>query len=141
MEELDKAARQHGLTLITSPANVISDVTEAATALVNRGIEAFTQISDNLTSSCGTSIIKVAYDTKTPYFSYVGKQIDQGAIAIVSSDYYYAGIDAVVLAKQILEGRSPGDIPFRKVSRSLVEVNQKAMEYFQVRVPEKYGSK
>ncbi len=141
MEELDKVARLHGLTLITSPANATSDVTEAATALVNRGIEAFTQISDNLTSSCGTSIIKVAYDTKTPYFSYVGKQIDQGAIAIVSSDYYYAGIDAVLLAKQVLDGRSPGDIPFRKVSRSLVEVNKKAMEYFKVRVPDKYGAK
>jgi len=141
MEELDKTARRHGLTLVTSPANSTSEVTEAAASLVNRGIEAFTQISDNLTSSCGTTIIKVAYDTKTPYFSYVGKQIDQGAIAIVSSDYYYAGIDAVRLAKQVLEGKSPGDIPFRKVSRSMVEANKKAMDYFHVRVPEKYLSK
>jgi putative ABC transport system substrate-binding protein len=126
---------------VAVPANSTSEVTEAAMAITARGIQAFTQISDNLTGSCGTSIIKVAYDTKTPYFSYVSKQISQGAIAIVSSDYYYAGIDAVVLAKQVLEGKSPGDIPFRKVSKSLVEVNPKAMKYFNVKVPEKYWQK
>jgi ABC-type uncharacterized transport system substrate-binding protein len=105
------------------------------------GIQAFTQISDNLTGSCGASIIKVAYDTKTPYFSYLGNQISQGAIAIVSSDYYYAGIDAVVLAKQILGGKSPGDIPFRFVSKTLLKVNAEAMNHFKVKVPEKYWQK
>lgn len=137
-EELEKAANKHGLTLITSPANTTSEVTEAATVLINRGIEAFTQISDNLTGSCGTSIIKVAYNGKIPYFSYVAKQISQGAIAIVSSDYYYAGIDAVHLAALVLGGKPPGQIPFRKVSRSLVDVNEEAMRYFNVKVPEKY---
>jgi ABC-type uncharacterized transport system substrate-binding protein len=140
-DELEKASKKQGLTLVAVPANSTSEVTDAAMSIANRGIQAFTQISDNLTGSCGTSIIKVAYDKKIPYFSYVGKQISQGAIAIVSSDYYYAGIDAVVLAKQVLEGKSPGDIPFRKVSKTLVEVNPEAMKYFNVKVPEKYWQK
>ena len=137
-EELEKAAIRQGVTLTAVPANSTNEVTDAARVLVNKGIKAFTQISDNLTSSCGPSIIKVAYDTGTPYFSYVGKQIDQGAVAVVSSDYYYAGIDAVVLAMQINDGVSPRDIPFRNVSKSLVEVNPDAMEIFRLKVPEKY---
>jgi ABC-type uncharacterized transport system substrate-binding protein len=140
-EKLEKASKKQGLTLVAVPASSTSEVTDAAMSITNRGIQAFVQIADNLTGSCGTSIIKVAYDTKTPYFSYVGKQISQGAIAIVSSDFYYAGIDAVVLAKQVLEGKSPGDIPFRKVSKSFVEVNTEAMKYFNVKVPEKYWQK
>jgi ABC-type uncharacterized transport system substrate-binding protein len=137
-EELEKAAIRQGVTLTAIPANSTNEVTDAARVLVNKGIKAFTQISDNLTSSCGPSIIKVAYDTGTPYFSYVGKQIDQGAVAVVSSDYYYAGIDAVILAVQILTGSSPGDIPFRNVSKSLVDVNKDAMKQFGLKVPEKY---
>jgi len=137
-EELEKAAIRQGVTLTAVPANSTNEVTDASRVLVNRGIQAFTQISDNLTSSCGPSIIKVAYDTGIPYFSYVGKQIEQGAVAVVSSDYYYAGIDAVILAKQVLTGVSPGEIPFRNVSKSMVDVNKEAMKQFSLKVPEKY---
>jgi ABC-type uncharacterized transport system substrate-binding protein len=140
-EELEKVSKKHGLTLVAVPASSTSEVTDAAMSITNRGIQAFVQIADNLTGSCATSIIKVAYNTKTPYFSYLGKQISQGAIAIVSRDFYYAGIDAVILAKQILEGKSPADIPFRYVSKSFVRVNPEAMKYFNVRVPEKYWQK
>jgi ABC-type uncharacterized transport system substrate-binding protein len=140
-EELEKAAKKQGLILVAVPANSTSEITEAAMSITNRGIQAFTQISDNLTSSSGTSIIKIAHDAKIPYFSYVGKQITQGAVAIVSSDYYYAGIDAAMMAKQILEGKSPGEIPFSNVSKSLIEVNAEAMNYFKVKVPEKYWQK
>jgi ABC-type uncharacterized transport system substrate-binding protein len=138
MEELEKAAKRQGIELETVPANSTSEVPDAARVLINKGIGAFTQISDNLTASCGPSIIKVAYDTNTPYFSYVTQQITQGAIAIVSSDYYYAGIDAVLVAKKILDGVSPKDIPFSKVSNSVVKVNKDAMNHFGVHVPKKY---
>jgi ABC-type uncharacterized transport system substrate-binding protein len=137
-EELEKAAGKLGLTLITVPASSTSEVTDAAMAIIDRGIQAFTQISDNLTSSCGTTIIKTARDRKIPYFSYVEKQIDQGAIAVVSSDYYYAGIDAVTLAIQILAGKSPGEIPFRVVSKSVCKVNEEAMNFYKVKVPARY---
>lgn len=138
MEELEKAAKKQGVELVTVPANSTSEVAEAARVLASKGIGAFTQISDNLTASCGPSIIKIAYDTNTPYFSYVDNHITQGAIAIVSSDYYYAGIDAVLMSKKILDGVSPGDIPFSKVSKSLVKVNLDAMHHFRVQVPDKY---
>jgi putative ABC transport system substrate-binding protein len=137
-EELEKAVKRQGLELVAVPANSTTEVSDAARVIVNKGIEAFTQISDNLTASCGTTIIKTARDSKIPYFSYVEKQIDQGAIAIVSSDYYYAGIDAVGLAVQILNGTPPSAIPFRKVSKSVVKVNEDAMKYFNVKVPAKY---
>ncbi|HNW50265.1 MAG TPA: ABC transporter substrate-binding protein [Prolixibacteraceae bacterium] len=137
-EELEKAARKQGLTLIAIPANSSSEVADATTAIINRGIQAFTQISDNLTGSCGSSIIKIAYDYKMPYFSYVGSQLSQGAIAVVSRDYYYSGIEAVDKAIEILKGKSPENIPFSYVSKSLVKVNTDAMHHFNLKVPDKY---
>ncbi len=113
-------------------------MTDAALSVANRGIEAFTQISDNLTASCGSSIIKVAYDNRIPYFAFIAKQVEQGAVAAISRDYYNAGADAVDMATEVLKGKSPGSIPYRYVGKSIVTVNRDAMDYFSVNVPEKY---
>ena len=137
-EELEKAAKRHGLSLIAVPANSATEVADAAQSIASRGIQAFTQISDNLTSSCGASIIKVAYDTRIPYFAFIEKQVAQGAVASHARDYYYAGVDAANMAIEILNGKSPQEIPFRYVTKSLIKINPEAEKYFKVKVPAHY---
>lgn len=137
-ERLEDAAKKQGLELIAVPANSATEVSDAALSIVSKNIQAFTQISDNLTASCGSSIIKIATDNRIPYFAFIGKQVDQGAVAAIARDYYYAGVDAVTLAKKVLEGTSPGEIPFRFVSKSTVKVNKEVMNKFKIKIPEKY---
>ncbi|MDX9880802.1 MAG: ABC transporter substrate-binding protein [Prolixibacteraceae bacterium] len=137
-EELEKAAGKNGLTLIAVPANSATEVADAARSVTTRGIQAFTQISDNLTASSGASIIKAAYDSRIPYFAFIEKQVAQGAVASHARDYYYAGIDAGKMAIEILEGKSPGEIPFRYVTKSSVKINEEAEKYFNVKVPDHY---
>lgn len=140
-EELEKEATKQGLTLIAVPANSATEVADAALSISSRGIEAFTQISDNLTASCGASIIKVAYAQQIPYFAFISKQVKDGAVAANARDYYFAGVDAVNMAKEVLGGKLPKDIPFRFVTKSNVTVNSEAASYFKCKVPEKYISK
>jgi ABC-type uncharacterized transport system substrate-binding protein len=137
-ERLEKAATDQGLKLIAVPANSATEVADAALSIANRGIDAFTQISDNLTASSGSSIIKVAYDNNIPYFAFISEQVDAGAIAAIASDYYYAGVDAVTLAGKVLNGIPPKNIPYQFVSKSIVKVNSDAADYFNITVPEKY---
>ena len=138
MEALKKAAEKKGLTLVVAPANSVTEVSDAAATLVAKGIEAFTQISDNLTSGCSSVIIKHARDNKVPYFAFISSQIEKGAVASIARDYHTAGSDAVKIAVQVLNGKSPKDIPFRLVSKSTVTVNKEAMEYFNIKIPDKY---
>ena len=137
-EELEKEAKKNGLFLVAVPANTATEVADAALSIANRGIEAFTQISDNLTASCGVSIIKAAYDRGIPYFAFIGKQVEQGAVAAVSRDYYFAGLDAVNMAKEILEGKSPKEIPYRLVTKSNIKLNIEALTHYGINIPEKY---
>lgn len=137
-EELEKSAIAGGLRLIAVPANSATEVADAALSIVNRKIEAFTQISDNLTASSGASIIKIANENNIPYFAFIGKQVKDGAIAAIASDYYFAGVDAVTLAKKVLAGTSPGAIPFQLVSKSVVKVNPVVAEKFKIIIPDKY---
>jgi ABC-type uncharacterized transport system substrate-binding protein len=141
VEELRKAAHNRGLELIAVPANSATEVADAALSITNRGIQAFTQISDNLTGSACASIIKTAYDSKIPYFGFVTEQIESGAVAVVARDYFYAGVDAAKLAEKVFSGQSPADIPFQYVTKTSVIVNTKAMNYFGVKIPKKYLKK
>jgi putative ABC transport system substrate-binding protein len=137
-EALKKAAEKRGLTLITVPANNASEVADASKAITSRGIQAITQISDNLTGSCYASIIKEAYNSRIPYFGFVSDQTNKGAIATLARDYYSAGADAVKMAVQIMNGKSPADIPFQYVSKTSIQVNKDAMKYFGVNIPERF---
>ncbi len=139
-ERLEMAAKKRGLTLIAVPANTVTEVSDASQAITSRGIQAFTQISDNLTGSCYASIIKEAYKSKIPYFGFVSDQVDKGAVAALARDYYVAGVDAVKLAMKVIHGTSPADIPFEYVSKTSIKVNKEAMKYFSVQVPSKYLS-
>lgn len=140
-EELEKEAKRNGVTLIAVPANTATEVGDAALSLANRKIQAFTQISDNLTASSGSSILKIAYNNRIPYFAFIGKQVEQGAVAAIARDYYFAGVDAVNMAKEILEGKMPKEIPFRYITKSTINVNKDAIKYFDIKVPEKYLKK
>jgi putative ABC transport system substrate-binding protein len=137
-EALKRSAEKRGLSLIAVPANNASEVADASKAITSRGIEAFTQISDNLTGSCYASIIKEAYNTRIPYFGFVSDQTNKGAIATVSRDYYSAGADAVKMAVQILNGKSPADIPFQYVSKTSIQINKDALKYFGVKIPQRF---
>lgn len=137
-DKLKEVAEAHGLTLISVPANSATEVSDAAMSAANSHIDAFAQISDNLTASCGAAIIKVAYDKHIPYFGFISKQVEQGAVAAIARDYYYAGVDAVNMAMEVLTGTSPQDIPFRYVTKSTVHYSEKAEKYFNVTIPQKY---
>jgi ABC-type uncharacterized transport system substrate-binding protein len=141
MEELKKAAEKKGLELIAVPANSPTEVADASLSIVNRGIEAFTQISDNLTASSGSSIIKASYDAGIPYFGFITEQVASGAVAALAKDYFYAGVDAAKMAKQIFDGKSPADIPFQYVSKTSVTINQEAMIKYGIKIPKKYFKK
>jgi ABC-type uncharacterized transport system substrate-binding protein len=140
-EELKKSATAKGLKVVTVPANSATEVNDASLAIVGQGVEAITQIADNLTASCSDVIIKQAYKQKIPYFGFISSQLEKGAVATLARDYHQAGVDAVQLAMKILKGKSPAEIPIQYVSRTTLMVNHEAENFFGVKVPEKWIEK
>ena len=140
IEQLNKAATAKGLKLVTVPANSATEIVDAAMVLTTKNIGAITQIVDNLTSSSSETIIKQAYNNKIPYFAFISNQLDKGAVAAVARDFHQAGVDAVRLGIQIVNGKSPAEIPIRNVSRTIVQVNNDALNHFNLKCPDKYAS-
>jgi ABC-type uncharacterized transport system substrate-binding protein len=117
-DRLDEAANLAGIKLIAVPAGSATEVLDAANSLVSKGIDAFCQISDNLTGSCSAAILKVARESRVPYYGFVSQQLKQGAVAVCARDYYQAGVEAGQMGVEVLSGKDPGKIPYRVVAKT-----------------------
>jgi putative ABC transport system substrate-binding protein len=69
-------------------------------------------------------------------FGFVSDQAEKGAVVVLSRDYHQAGVDASRLAKKILDGMNPGEIPFEFVSRTEILINQTAVALYNITIPE-----
>ena len=135
-DRLADAAKKIGMELIAAPANTATEVLDAANTLASQQIDAFCQISDNLTGSSCSAILKVSADSKIPYFGFVTQQLPQGAVGVCARDYFQAGYEAGEMAKEVLSGRDPGKIPYRFVSKTEYQVNEEHAGFQNIAIPE-----
>lgn len=135
-ERLEKEAEKQGIELISVPANSATEVLDAANTLVSRRIEAFCQISDNLTGSCTAAILKVSKDSRIPFYGFVTGLIKHGAVAVCARDYYQAGYEAGEIGNDVLSGRDPSGIPFRNVKKTDYLISEETARQFNVRISE-----
>jgi len=136
-DKLAQAASRHGLKLVAVPANAATEVLDAANSLVAQQIDAFCQISDNLTGSCSAAILKAAGDAKVPYYGFVSGQMKQGAIAVCARDYFQAGYDAGEMGIEVLGGKKPGSIPYRFVQKTDFMMNTTVARAYSITIPQK----
>lgn len=134
---LEEAAKKYNLKLIAVPANTATEVLDAANSLVSQQIDAFCQISDNLTGSCSSAILKVSLDTKVPYYGFVSNQLKQGAVAVCARDYYQAGYEAGEMGIDVLSGKDPAKIPYRFVEKTDYMISMENAALFNVTIAEK----
>jgi putative ABC transport system substrate-binding protein len=131
-DRLAAAAKKQGILLIATPANSSTEVLDAANSLVSQRIEAICQISDNLTGSCSSAILKVAHESKVPYYGFVTSQIKQGAIAVSARDYFQAGYEAGQMGIEVLAGKNPASIPYSNVKKTDYLINPEIAKLFNI---------
>lgn len=134
--QLEKAAKAVGIELITIPISSPSEISDATLALLSKDIDAICQITDNLTATSYSGILKEVNKSQMPYFTFMSKQVESGAFFAVSRDYYENGRDAMKLAAQIIQGESPGNIPFRMVGKTSMSFNKETQKRLGLEIPE-----
>jgi len=134
-DRLVEAAKKKGIEMIAVPANSASEVLDAANSMVAQRIDAFCQISDNLTASSCSAILKVSLDNKIPYYGFVTDQIYQGAVAVCARDYSQAGYEAGQMGIDILSGKNPAQIPHRYVEKTDYLISQETARLHNIPIP------
>ena len=118
-----KAAAEVGLEVIAVAAASPTEVSDAATALCSRKIDAVCQIPGNLLSSSFVSISFAARRAGLPIFAFLSGAANQGAAVTVARDYGDAGKQAGRLAVRVMRGESPGSIPFEPIRSTRTIIN------------------
>jgi ABC-type uncharacterized transport system substrate-binding protein len=134
-DALVKAASAKGLKVESVAVSSATDVSDAALALAGNGVQAITQISDDVNGSATGTIATAAARAGVPLFAFVSKAVTDGAAVAVARDYREAGRLAARLALRVMRGEDPGRIPFTPLGRSVLVVSRKNAAKFGLRIP------
>lgn len=110
VKRIKEAAEKIGFTVVDAPATNTADVYQAAQGLVGK-VDAIYVPTDNTVISALESVIKVCERVKLPLFTADTDSVKRGAIAAMGFDYYLHGKQTGSLARRILSGEKPGDLP------------------------------
>jgi len=136
LETLQKSCKKMGIDLEVITITNLSEVNDAISLLCSKDIDAVFQIPDNVTISSFSSIVKTTRKHKTPLFCCIRQQVEEGAIAGATGDYFEQGKEAAGLAIRIFNAESPGNIPFLSLDNPMTMINTAAAKAYDVVIPE-----
>ncbi len=128
------ALQKEGLELVAVPVTTSAETSEAATALLQSGIQLIAQITDSTTRSGLPQVVKRASAAKIPFFSFDSSLIDSGATLALARDYYHTGIESSEAAVRVLRGTSPKDIPFANTITESLTLNKALITKYGIRL-------
>ena len=109
--------QEMGLNLVEATVSNSSEVLMAAQSLVGR-IDAFYIVTDNVAVSAFDSIVKVSLEENIPIIVADPTFVPNGALTSFGIDYFTLGQISAGKAVQVLEGKSPSDIPIGKLDQN-----------------------
>jgi putative ABC transport system substrate-binding protein len=127
VKRLKAAAIERDITIIDAPVTNSADVYQAAQSLVGK-VDAVYVPTDNTVVSSIEAVVKVCERTKLPLFSADTDSVERGAIAAMGFDYYLHGKQTGAMARKILAGTKPEDLPVEFQKNLTFHINPKAAE-------------
>lgn len=135
VEESKKAAQELGLEIVEASATTPTEVQQAAQSLVGR-IDAMYLITDNTVAQAVQSVISVAHKNNLPTVGSVEDYVNQGALITTGLDYRLLGRQTGKIVAEILNGKSPAEIPVQYAADRRLLVNTETAELLGITLPE-----
>lgn len=93
-------------------------------------------VQDNMVASAFPVVVEKANEAGVPIVGTVQAFVDQGAIAMDNASDYEVGLQTGKMVVRILEGAEVDDIPFETVQNTAFTVNEEALAFFGITLPE-----
>jgi ABC-type uncharacterized transport system substrate-binding protein len=135
---LTQAAKVNRYELIAAGVNSASEVPDAIQSLCDQKVDLLCFPSSNITGSSYPIIAQVAARAKIPIFGFLGSFAAQGAVVVLTRDYYDMAIDAGQMAGRVIRGEKPASIPFFQCTKSKLFVNTASARACNINLPENF---
>ncbi|WP_290770759.1 ABC transporter substrate-binding protein [Anaerofustis sp.] len=128
IEAYEKAAKKHGVEIITQGISSSADIPMATDSLIKK-VDCITNLTDNTVVSNLPTILEKAKNAGIPVFGSEVEQVRNGCIGCVGIDYIKLGKQTGKMAAKVLKGEAEAkDMEFEIFKDGEVVLNSKVAE-------------
>lgn len=135
--EYEAAAPDYGFTIESVGVTAQSEVTLAADNLIARGVDCFSNLTDNTVVGVLSSILEKTNAAGIPVYGSEVEQVKSGCVASAGIDYVALGRQAGAMAAKVLKGEAAcSDMPFETVTEYGIYINSAALAEMNITLPD-----
>lgn len=128
-------AQKYGLELVIKGVTAVNELAQVLDSLLKE-VDVLYTPTDNLIVSATPLVVKKATENKVPLIGCIEDQVNQGALATETIDYYKLGYQTGEVAVRILKGEKPSDISIKTLEKTDLMINQKTAEALGIKIPD-----
>lgn len=135
--EYQEKCGDYGFTVEAVGVTSQSEVTQAADTLIARGVDCFSNLTDNNVVGVLSSILEKTDTARIPVYGSEIEQVKLGCVASAGIDYIQLGRQTGLMAAKILTGEAAcEDLPYETISEYSIYVNSEAIANLGIEVPD-----
>ena len=129
-------AAAYGFTIEAIGVTQQSDVTQAADTLIAKGVDCFSNLTDNNVVGVLSSILEKTSEAGIPVYGSEVEQVKLGCVAAAGIDYYLLGQQTGAIAAKVLKGEAKAsEIPYETISEYGIYINSAALSEMGITLP------
>ncbi len=125
IKEMRQSAKRLGIEVMEAVVSSSEEVMQAASFLAGK-VQAFHIVYDDTVLSSLDAIVSICNEKKVPLFTSDLESVSKGALAAYGLNFFTIGYSAGKRAARILKGENPGHIPWGRIEKLNLVVNEKA---------------
>lgn len=124
----EEKAAEYGFTIASVGVTAQSEVTQAVDTLIAKGVDCFSNLTDNNVVGVLGSILEKTNEAGIPVYGSEIEQMKLGCVAGAGLDYVQLGIQTGKMAAKILTGEATcQDLPYEVIENYSLYVNSNAL--------------
>jgi len=126
--DYEAKASEYGFTIEAIGVTQQSDVTQAADTLIAKGVDCFSNLTDNNVVGVLSSVLEKTSEAGIPVYGSEVEQVKLGCVAAAGIDYYLLGQQTGAMAAKVLKGEAKAsEIPYETISEYGIYINSAAL--------------
>ena len=139
LAEIKKIAVNYKFEIVSIGVTNASEVADAATNIVSKGVDCINNFTDNNVVDNLSSVLQAAKKAKIPVFGSEEEQVKNGCLASQSIDYVALGKETGKMAAKILKGEAKAkDLPVYRVKECTPVYNKAVCQTLGLTLPAEY---
>ena len=133
----EELAADYGFTIESVGVTAQSEVTQAVDTLISRGVDCFSNLTDNTVVGVLPAILEKTNEAGIPVYGSEVEQVKLGCVGGAGLDYVQLGIQTGLMAAKVLTGEaSCQDLPYETIENYGLYVNSDTAAKLGITIPD-----